>query len=460
MKLTKRQKTISGFIVTAMVVTFVSGFLWVSWHMKEDAKQPWEKGVQPVVDAPAVSVMKLERADSYQRTVVHTGTVQTRSHTMVAFQRGGLVTDLMVEEGQYVTALQDVAVLDSRHLSAQKESLTARLAQANSVLAELKKGPRQESIAAAQNVVNDLQQQVNAQELRAQRSEALLKSNSIARQDYERELYAKRGLEARLSAAQNQLDELNAGTRSEQIDAQESLIKSIQAELQALQFNTDDCLLRAPFSGIIVTRYIDPGTVVTAGSPVYELIDDKNLEVHVGVPQALAGQLQSGARYNIVAGDVTLSGTLRVVLPRVDQATRTCKAILDVVIPDESSVALVTGQLAKVELVQEVADSGFWIPRLALTADHSGLWSCYVVDSAEKVSNARKQSVEVLHHRGDWVFVRGTLNDGQMLIDDGLHRIVPGQRVRPLLNGVSGGSDGDSGSLSALPARLETPDGN
>ena len=74
MKLTKRQKTISGFIVTAMVVTFVSGFLWVSWHMKEDAKKPWEKGVQPVVDAPAVSVMKLERADSYQRTVVHTGT--------------------------------------------------------------------------------------------------------------------------------------------------------------------------------------------------------------------------------------------------------------------------------------------------------------------------------------------------------------------------------------------------
>jgi hypothetical protein len=121
----------------------------------------------------------------------------------------------------------------------------------------------------------------------------------------------------------------------------------------------------------------------------------------------------------------------------VDRDTRTSKAILDVSLQSDQPTELVSGQLARVELEQRVPESGFWIPRLALTADHSGLWSCFVVqpyvsggdENAGLRGRAEKQSVEVLHVRDEWVFVRGTLQDGQLLIRDGMHRIVPGQQV-------------------------------
>ena len=40
-----------------------------------------------------------------------------------------------------------------------------------------------------------------------------------------------------------------------------------------------------------------------------------------------------------------------------------------------------------------------------------------------------KHTVEILHHRGEWVYVRGTLQDGHNIICNGMHRVVPGQRV-------------------------------
>jgi len=442
MKMTIRQKKYALASLLVVVAGVAAGIAWSVNANSADGTGPDVSGLDTpgltlTADAQQLPGLKLQRVESYQRSVVHTGLVESKSQTMVGFQRGGMITSLLVDEGQRVTALQKLAVLDSRHLQAQQSILQARLSQAKSVLAELEKGPRQESIKAARDMVADLQQQLNAQELRARRSEALLRTNSIAKQDYERELYAKRGLEARLSAAQNQLDELQAGTRSEQIDAQDSSVKSIEAEQQALQYNLDDCQLAAPFSGMIVARFIDSGTVVTAGTPVFELIDDRNLEIHVGVPQAMLGQLQAGSSYKITAGQHRLTGTLRVVLPQVDPQTRTCNAILDVTLPEQDAGILITGQLAKVRFTQQIQESGFWVPRLSLTADHSGLWSCYVVGGHSKseptqgsiTGVATKHSVEVLYQRDEWVFVRGTLRDGQFLISEGMHRVVPGQEV-------------------------------
>jgi len=42
---------------------------------------------------------------------------------------------------------------------------------------------------------------------------------------------------------------------------------------------------------------------------------------------------------------------------------------------------------------------------------------------------ALREAVEVLHVTGDRAYVRGTLNDGDRVIADGVHRVAPGTRV-------------------------------
>jgi len=395
------------------------------------AKIPAEGKTNSITETVTVSGMRIHEVSSFVREDTHTGFVKTKQQTMLAFQRSGLVESLLFDEGQRVRKGEELGLLDSRHLAAEQLSLGAKLKQAQAVLAELEKGPRQEAIQAARSAVEDFDSQLAAQRMRLKRSESLRASNSIAQQDYEREKFATQGLVARRDAAKSQLDELEEGTRIEQLEAQRALIASLQADQQRLQYNLDDCTLRAPFDGVIVARFVDPGTVVDAGAAVYELIDDRNLEIHVGVPQGMTHQLQPGANYRVQADQTVLDAKMRVLLPKMDPRTRTYKAILDVTAESDQTLPIAEGQMARVDLTEEVEEKGFWIPRLALTADHAGLWSCYTVDlDAQGMGSVTKQSVEILHLREDWVFVRGTLIDGQVLIREGTERVVPGHQVR------------------------------
>ena len=48
-----------------------------------------------------------------------------------------------------------------------------------------------------------------------------------------------------------------------------------------------------------------------------------------------------------------------------------------------------------------------------------------------------QRSVEVLHQESDRVLVRGTIKEGDRIVSSGIHRLVPGQVVRPIGGGVS-----------------------
>ncbi len=62
----------------------------------------------------------------------------------------------------------------------------------------------------------------------------------------------------------------------------------------------------------------------------------------------------------------------------------------------------------------------------ALTQGDQGLWGVYVIDD-ESVVNRRL--VELIHTEANRVYARGTLADGDWVVDSGVHRIVPGQKV-------------------------------
>ena len=42
----------------------------------------------------------------------------------------------------------------------------------------------------------------------------------------------------------------------------------------------------------------------------------------------------------------------------------------------------------------------------------------------------RRRELEIVHQEADRVFARGTLSDGEMVVVEGLHRLVPDQLVR------------------------------
>ncbi len=73
----------------------------------------------------------------------------------------------------------------------------------------------------------------------------------------------------------------------------------------------------------------------------------------------------------------------------------------------------------------------------ALTEGSRGLWACYVatlIDDSERVGTEthrlRRRELEIIHQDADRVYVRVTLNDGELVIVEGLHRLVQDLPVR------------------------------
>ncbi|MEL6462738.1 MAG: efflux transporter periplasmic adaptor subunit, partial [Cyanobacteria bacterium J06621_15] len=98
------------------------------------------------------------------------------------------------------------------------------------------------------------------------------------------------------------------------------------------------------------------------------------------------------------------------------------------------------GQTVRLKLTDTIPTEGFWLPNKALTQGLRGLWTSYVLTkpSSENTNAPRdafmleQRTVEILHQESDRVLVRGTLQPGDRIVANGVHRLVPGQIVRPI----------------------------
>ena len=123
----------------------------------------------------------------------------------------------------------------------------------------------------------------------------------------------------------------------------------------------------------------------------------------------------------------------------IDANNRTVTTLFDII--DADSVA--AGAVVRLEMAQEIAEPGLWLPISALTESERGLWSIYIARRNNGGWTAEPGIVEIVHQSGDRVFVRGAVRDGDRVITDGLQRLTPGQPVTPVEVSADGRAAGN-----------------
>lgn len=379
----------------------------------------------------SVRTLEVEPADSYVVRRSFTGSIVARRSIDLGFEVAGRLVEVSVEQGQQVTAGQSLARLDTRHLLARRQLLEAERAQASAVLAELEAGPRREVIDAARATVRDLKAQLDLSRLNLERRATLRRQKAISQQEYDEALFGYRAAEARLDTAQRKLDELEAGTRQEQIDAQRAAVAALDASLADLAHDLEDTHLVAPFDATVVERYADEGAVVSPSMPIVRLVESGHLEAWIGLPSQSADQLAVGQSHEVTVQQRRYAARVTAVVAELDLGTRTRRVVLS--LDSSASDSVVPGQVVRLELEQPVDGRGYWLPTSALVRGNRGLWSCYAVVPNREEANAEmieRRDLEILYTQGERVFVRGTLTPGDVIVADGTHRVVAGQLVR------------------------------
>lgn len=126
-------------------------------------------------------------------------------------------------------------------------------------------------------------------------------------------------------------------------------LREQRSRMTEVQTRISEAELRAPFSGEVSQRFVDPGATLSAGEAVVELISDQR-RVRFAVPEARGHALHEGATVEIRFGDdtTTFSGTVVTIAPEIEAGTRIILAEASLDPTDERLARLRVGAVAQV----------------------------------------------------------------------------------------------------------------
>lgn len=222
----------------------------------------------------------------------------------VAARIAGRVKEIRVHEGEFVTAGQVVALMDTEVLDAQRRQAEAQLQQANSAVltAGSQIVQRESDRAVAQAVVVQREVELKAARTHLARSKALADKGFISPQAVDDDLARVESAQADVSAARAQVAATMSAIVSarSQVTGAQSSVAAAQANIERIQADIDDTALKSPRDGRVQYIVARPGEVITAGGRVLNLVDLSDVYMTFFLPTAAAGRVAIGAEVRIV----------------------------------------------------------------------------------------------------------------------------------------------------------------
>jgi len=255
------------------------------------------------------------------------GIVQPIETVNLSPKVAGQLAELFVAQGDRISKGQIIAKMDSRSIQTQIAQAQANLANAQANLEKLKIGSRLEEIAAAKARLESAKARANLSRTRLERNKDLANQGVITRDRLD-ELFAdQKATTANVLEQQRQLEQLQNGTRPEDIAQAIAQVQEAKARLDAVKVQLDDTIIRSPFNGIITQKFSNVGAFVTpttsasavgSGSSTSIVSAASGLEILARVPEVDIAKIEIGQKVEIVADafpDQTFTGEVRLIAP-------------------------------------------------------------------------------------------------------------------------------------------------
>ncbi len=192
-------------------------------------------------------------------------------------------------------------------------------------------------------------------------------------------------------------------------------VREANNDLAVAQLNLERTVIKAPFDGLVLVRYIDAGGTVADGTEIYDVADVDPLYADVRVPERHVARLTGGQEAWLRADelDEVVAARIERLAPLVDPATGTVKVTVAV----DRDVQLRPGAFVEVEIVTDVHEDALVAPRSALVAE-GRRWLVYrVADGGEQV-----EAVEITlgYEGGDLVEIAASVGARELIEGDRL----------------------------------------
>jgi HlyD family secretion protein len=381
-----------------------------------------QKGSKKPLHVEAVAV---EKARLVERLETTGDVIAVNAVTMHATVEGP-ISFCPWREGDRVEEVGQKLIEIDRPLYRQEVSAAeAALAVAEAKLADLKAGARPEEIAQAKESVRHFADCTSFTKADLDRTESLVKSGALPPERGEKARVSYVECQTQLEAAKERVAMLEAGPTQTEIAVAQAAVEEAAAKRDLAQARLDECLLRAPFAGVITEVLVRPGDLARPQAPLLKMMDPTSLVVRAGLPESCAADIREGTeaaiRLDAYPGK-TFSARIERVYPRLEWDSRTRIIEVKVVEP----VELIPHLFARVSVRGRVADDAVVVPDAAIVTTPRGEKIAYVV----KEGKASMRRVTIGLEEGDRVQVTNGVQAGEMVTVAGNLNLKDGAEVQ------------------------------
>lgn len=184
-----------------------------------------------------------------------------------------------------------------------------------------------------------------------------------------------------------------------------------------------DAALHAPRSGVIGTKYIQPGMNVLPSAAAFDLLDINSVYVNIPVPESEVGALQAGqsASIEIAAVNESRTGQVQHIGVVANPVSHTYP--VKILVSNEAWL-LKPGMVCKVSIAAGRELNGIAVSNKALQRDATGQQYVYVLQD----STVTVKPVQTLDLVRNQVIV-SDLQEGELVVVSGQHKLTEGVAV-------------------------------
>lgn len=364
------------FVALALIALAIAG----AWYMFSRNDDPAAAGkgdaakAEGEKDVPTVSVAVPAR-QTVERILNASGTLGARREVPIGVVgEGGRVIDVRTDAGGWVSQGQVLVVVER---SVQNEQVRGLQAQ----------------ITAAQSQARLAQAELD-------RAQALVARGFISKADIDRKVAARDNANAQVRVAQAQLTEMQA--RNARLD------------------------IRAPASGYILSRNVEIGQVISAGSPaLFTMARGGEIELNAQLNEADLATLGVGTRATVTPVGTTqqFNGQIWQIAPTIDAQSR--QGIARIALPFDRSLR--PGGFANAQIVAGSVEAPV-LPDSAIQTDIEGRHYVYLVNAQNKVER-RDVKTGVVTSSG--IAINEGLNGTERVILRAGGFVNEGEQVKP-----------------------------
>lgn len=330
------------------------------------------------------------------------GYVTARRRATVSSKVTGKVLQVFIEEGQSVRQGQVLARLDDSQTRAALASADAQVGAARK--------------SAAQD-----QARLHEAELNLERRQRLMKEQVVGR--------------AEVDTAQADVDSLKA-----RIDYAAEQIKVAQTQVRQRRTDLDDMVIRAPFSGVAISKDAQPGEMVSPVSAgggftrtgIGTIVDMSSLEIEVDVNESFINRVRRDQKVEAVLDaypDWRIPGHVITTVPTADRQKATVRVRIGF---EQLDPRILPDMGVKVSFLRDEEPAQAAAPVARVSVPKSAIRT---IDGKTIVFVLRDERVERRAVRagledGDQVEVLSGLSAGERVVIEGPAELKDGDRVK------------------------------